>query len=132
MHGDDPESLPNGETTRNPNPPLCRSEQLVRAVLLKVQEQPRAFRTCADMANEARMSSSHFTRTFKSVVKMEPQEYLRDKRLEEALQLLKDPQLSIKEIASECGFKNQNHFSTWFKKHCNVPPSVFRAQNERE
>ena len=48
------------------------------------------------------------------------------KRLEKSFMLLKETSLPVNEIAEECGFKNDSHFSRAFKKEYGVPPSVVR------
>jgi len=48
------------------------------------------------------------------------------KRLEKSYMLLKETGLPVNEIAEECGFKSDSHFSRAFKKVYGVPPSVVR------
>lgn len=75
------------------------------------------------------MSPSHFSRIFKAVVDQKPMEYLNAIKCRQAEGLLQNPELSIKEIAAQCGFCNQNHFSSWFKKHFQRPPSLHPARS---
>jgi AraC-like DNA-binding protein len=84
------------------------------------------------MARAARVSTSHLSRIVKKLTMRSPQQFLCDARREKAGKLLRDPLLSVKEVARKCGFVNQNHFSTWFLKHFKQSPSAFRAQIERK
>jgi AraC-like DNA-binding protein len=53
-------------------------------------------------------------------------EYIRKLRIEKAIQLLKDPQYSLSEIAYLTGFSDQSHFNRIFKKHTGMQPSVYK------
>ena len=54
-------------------------------------------------------------------------EYIRDLRLEKAMDLLiNDPDLNIAEIAFEVGFKDPNYFTRLFKEVYGKPPSSFQ------
>lgn len=53
--------------------------------------------------------------------------YLNRVRLENAERLIRDTDLSFKEIAYECGFYDQNYFSKVFSENFGCSPSVFRA-----
>ena len=48
------------------------------------------------------------------------------KRLEKSYMLLRETSLPVNEIAEECGFKSDSHFSRSFKKEYGVPPSGVR------
>lgn len=48
------------------------------------------------------------------------------KRLERALELLKDTDTAQGIIAAQCGFRSESHFSRSFKKHFGVSPSKCR------
>lgn len=50
-------------------------------------------------------------------------EYISDKRMEFAMHLLRERNLSVMEISRTLGYKNPNHFSAAFKKKFNMTPS---------
>ncbi len=52
--------------------------------------------------------------------------YLQDLRMSKALQLISDTNLSVSEIALNCGFEDFPHFSKAFKKKTGFSPSKFR------
>jgi AraC-like DNA-binding protein len=43
--------------------------------------------------------------------------------------MLANTDMPLKQIASECGFKNVNYFNTIFKRHYTVTPSEMRRQS---
>lgn len=55
-----------------------------------------------------------------------PGEYLRSLRLKKAEELLRDTNLSIKEISRECGFEDPNYFAKVFRRFYKKQPSAFR------
>lgn len=53
-------------------------------------------------------------------------EYIHTVRLSHAILLLNSTQLSIQEIASQCGFPDPNYFTRTFKKHKGLTPNAYR------
>ncbi len=72
------------------------------------------------------VSSEHFIRSFKSIYGMTPNEYRQNYRLSHAMNLLKMTNLSIQNIAEQCGFNDPFYFSRFFKKTVGVSPSEYR------
>lgn len=55
-------------------------------------------------------------------------EYIRKLRIEKAKELLiESPELSLAEVAYECGFDDYNYFITVFKRVVGVPPKRFKG-----
>jgi AraC family transcriptional regulator len=81
-----------------------------------------------DLATIVRMSESHFSRSFKQSTGIAPHQYLLKRRVERAKQLLLKSQLSILEIALECGFAHPGHLSRHFKRIVGMTPNKFRQQ----
>lgn len=54
-------------------------------------------------------------------------EYLNDKRLKNAEQLLKNTTLTISEISARTGFNNVTYFNRLFKTHFQMSPTKYRA-----
>ena len=68
----------------------------------------------------------HFIRSFKSIYGMTPNEYRQNYRLSHAMNLLKMTNLSVQDIAEQCGFNDPFYFSRFFKKTVGVSPSEYR------
>jgi len=79
-----------------------------------------------ELASLAGLSLSTFKREFQKQFRDTPSNYLKDKRLEEAKELLLKTKLSISQICQQVGFKDIAHFSRSFKKKFNASPSGFR------
>lgn len=53
-------------------------------------------------------------------------DYLVKTRLEKAKILMRDPQMSMMEIAERVGYEDYSHFSKLFKKHERYSPVEYR------
>lgn len=74
------------------------------------------------------VSKFHMSREFKKYVGKSPNDYLIDRRLERARELLLDSDAGIAEIAAEVGVPNTNHFLYLFKKREGMTPTAYRKQ----
>jgi AraC family transcriptional regulator len=79
------------------------------------------------LARVAGMSVSHFGRAFKMTLGVTPHCYLLQQRVAKAKILLSAGQLSIAQIALECGFVGQAHFTTIFRKLAGSTPKIYSA-----
>lgn len=80
----------------------------------------------ADLASVADLSAFHFARAFRRSTGSTPQQYVMQRRLERAKMLLARPDLPIVEVSLRSGFKNQSHFTSWFRKYTKFTPKLWR------
>ncbi len=81
------------------------------------------------LADRLGISLSHFTREFTKETGINPIKYLTNIRMQNAMQLLSNTDLSINDIALKCGFSCGNYFSKIFKKSRHLSPNEFRKEN---
>ena len=74
------------------------------------------------------ISPSHFSNIFKKVHGINFINYLTNKRIEEAMVLLKTTDYKTKVISEMVGYPESNYFSYVFKKCTNISPANFRKQ----
>ncbi len=74
-------------------------------------------------------SRFHFCRLFKAETGQTPWQYVLDRRLGRARELLLGSHLSIKEIASKLGFNNPDYFSRIFSRNSGVTPKCYRGRH---
>jgi AraC-like DNA-binding protein len=63
---------------------------------------------------------------FRLLYQTSPYKYLLTLRLQHAMTLLEDTDLTIKQIADKVGFASYNGFSTSFRKQYKISPTQFR------
>ncbi|MBX9813914.1 MAG: hypothetical protein A4S12_00025 [Proteobacteria bacterium SG_bin5] len=83
------------------------------------------------LAAVAGLSPFHFSRTFKLATGESPYHYVSLRRLARAQQLLSDSQLPLVQIALECGFASQSHFTSVFSKALGTSPGRYRRESIR-
>lgn len=71
---------------------------------------------------------SQTIRIFKKYYRITPYAYYSARRLEEASDLLKNTDLTVKEIAFSLGFADEHYFSAAFKQQTGFNPSEFRKK----
>lgn len=81
-----------------------------------------------NMAAFCKVSPATLARLFRKYLQCTPMEYLLQKRMKHARDLLRTTELSIKEISVRCGIPDQLYFSTVFKKNCGESPREYRKK----
>jgi AraC family transcriptional regulator len=80
----------------------------------------------AEIAQAVELSPYHFARSFKQTTGVTPIQFLMQRRIERAKQLLAGSELPLADVALSVGFKNQSHFSTLFRKFTEITPKAWR------
>ncbi|WP_026735834.1 helix-turn-helix transcriptional regulator [Fischerella sp. PCC 9605] len=80
----------------------------------------------ADLAGTVGMSQYYFVRLFKQSMGIAPYQYVIQQRVERAKQLLKQGKVTITDIALQCGFANQSHFTKHFRQLTGVTPKTYQ------
>jgi AraC family transcriptional regulator len=79
------------------------------------------------LAALAKLSPGHFSRAFAVSTGVTPHSYVIGERMKRAVALLGTPE-SLAEIAFQCGFSDQSHFSRLFRREFGTPPSRWRRR----
>ena len=113
------------EYSRTKNPmarSLCRLGELISLLENRYRERW----TIRRISKIASMAPSTLLPVFRKVTGFSPIDYLLHVRLSKAAELLLKSEMSISEIAQECGFTDSNYFSRQFKKRYNLSPRDYR------
>lgn len=78
------------------------------------------------LAREAALSEYHFARMFRQSMGLAPHQYVMQRRMAQAEQLVRHSTQSLTEIALACGFNSASHFSNRFKSVKGMTPSQLR------
>lgn len=79
-----------------------------------------------EIAEAVEMSPYHFARLFKQSTGLAPHQYVIERRIERAKELLANKDLPIVEIAYSLGFASQSHFTATFRKLVAITPKAYR------
>lgn len=72
------------------------------------------------------ISPHHFARSFKQSTGFSPHQYLINRRIQLAKNLLLKSDLTLAEIALQVGFHDQSRFTSVFRKHTGITPKKYR------
>lgn len=81
-----------------------------------------------DLAQVARLSPFYFARCFKATTGLTPHQYLLERRLERAKELLLRSPLTPAQVALQCGFSDQSHLTRHMKRAMGVTPAALVAE----
>lgn len=104
-----------------------RFDRLTRARLMEYLEY--SFDTeisLAALAELADMTVSEFSATFTADFGSTPYQFVLDRRIHRAKELLATTTMSITDIGMAVGFSTPSHFATTFKNRVGMPPSIYR------
>lgn len=88
-----------------------------------------AGKSLREAAQENGFSIRSFYREWEKCFNVSPKNYVMNKRIEKARQLLDNTELSNMEIARRCGFGDTKYFYQWFQIHFSMSPQEFRKSN---
>jgi len=116
------QGVPESSWTRRDMDPRIRAA--VNAIRLSTERKIDN----AALARTAAMSTNGFIRLFTSHEGISPARFSLRERLDKAAILLHHSDLSINQIAQQCGFWDRNYFSKMFRTYRMQTPAAFRRQ----
>lgn len=84
--------------------------------------------TLQQISSVACLSTEYFSRRFKKEVGMNYSEYVLQRRLAEAMKLLRTTDLLVGDVAAAAGMPNVSYFSSVFKKFYGLSPNELRRK----
>lgn len=120
--------LKKGLYTENKREAVRTSHRIrrIKNVLEYVEKNYQSPITLQEMAEVAGMNPQYFCRAFKEITMQSPVDYVIYYRLEQAVRLLSATDLSVMEVAMECGFNDCSYFIRVFKKQKKMTPNQYR------
>jgi AraC family transcriptional regulator len=79
-----------------------------------------------ELAAAAGLHPTHFARAFRSTTGTSPHRHLLARRIERAKELLAGTGKPLAEVAALCGFADQSHLGSWFRRLTGTTPRRFR------
>lgn len=84
--------------------------------------------TVGIIAGQVNMNEDYFSRLFKAETGSNLIQFINDMRMERALELLRDPNVKVKEVAAAIGIDDPYYFMKTMKKHCGHTPSEYKRK----
>lgn len=81
------------------------------------------------LAEACGLSVTYFARAFRQSTQTSPHRWLQERRIEKAMDRLALSEVSLADVAIECGFADQSHFTRVFAKHVGVAPGQWRREH---
>jgi AraC-like DNA-binding protein len=82
-----------------------------------------------EISSQACFSRYHFLRLFRRAFNKTPHQYLVERRIEKAKELLSGNDLRVTDVCFEVGFQSLGSFSSLFHKSVGHPPITFREKS---
>lgn len=100
--------------------------QSMRKALDYIEKNLTGHLTLKDISSRACMAPTYFSAIFKKMNGISPWEYITIKRVEMAVELLKNTDLTKLDIAMQCGFTSSSNFYKAFSKITGKTPSEYQ------
>ena len=84
--------------------------------------------TVAELARRVCLSRSVFASRFKDLLSTSPMQYLMERRMQRACELLAEDRYGIKQIALRVGYASKSAFSNAFKRWSGLSPQTYRRR----
>lgn len=102
------------------------SSELLSPVLRCIEQHYDRDLSLGELARCAGVTQQHLCRVFRRVMHMRPGEYLAQRRVQAAQELLRESMLPLAEIARRTGFSGSGYFCTVFRRFTGMSPGTYR------
>lgn len=104
-----------------------QKHQALSHIMLYIDQHFRESIDQRDLAKRCGMTTFRFSRLFKEANGLGFTDYVLNKRMSFAKELLDNSQMPITSIGYEAGFKDPSYFARAFKQYANCTPSEYRS-----
>lgn len=105
-----------------------RKDEIIMKALEYIDKEAYSDITLYSVAHSVGISAQYFSQIFKDEMGINFIDYLTKKRIGYAKKLLKQGNLTIKEIGDKVGYSDSNYFCRIFKKNTGMTPTKYRAR----
>lgn len=104
--------------------PLARLNRVLEFIHANLDQKV----SLSALAEASSMNMFYFASLFRKSMGVSPHQYVLDRRVERAKQLLCDRKLSVLDVALQVGFSHANNFARAFRRHAGISPGRFRKE----
>lgn len=102
--------------------PICTNEALKKAISHVRLNYHHPDLNVREIARYAGISERYLRRLFVQYLNLSPLDFLSQIRVNKAFELLRNTEMSVKEVAYQCGFQSPQYFSRVFKQQIGRSP----------
>lgn len=113
---------------RQPGAKSLRDGERIKEMLQFIHDHFAEALSTRQIAGSAAISESECLRCFRTAIGTTPIQYLRQYRIQRAVQLLTTTQTRISDIAAVCGFQDVSYFTKTFREIKGCPPGEYRKK----
>lgn len=106
-----------------------QADSEISRLLPAVRFMSKEFRsspTLTDIAKQVHLSPFHFHRRFTELMGLTPKHFLLECQIDEAKRELVSKNKPLPQLATDCGFAHQSHFTSRFKQSTGLTPTRWR------
>ena len=107
-------------------PQTSPQASLIRQTQALIASAPGMYYEVSVLAQRLEVSREHLSRLFREKTGITLQNYITDKRMRQAMELLQQTRLTGKEIADHCGYADYSSFYRAFRRYFNTTPEQVR------
>lgn len=107
--------------------PLCTNESLKKAIAY-IRLNYSSDIQINNVAAHTGISERYLRGLFAQYLRLSPLDYLKKVRINKAIELLRNTEMSIKEVCFQCGFQSPQYFSRIFKQETGFSPREITRQ----
>lgn len=116
----------NTSIEHNPSNYVNRDQRMVKQMISFIQNNYKEDIALEQICKSSNVGRTKCTELFKKYVHLTPVDFLRNYRLEKSVELLRDTDMSMAEIAYEVGFSSASYYGEYFKKIIGMTPKHYR------
>lgn len=100
----------------------------LQPTLVYIQENLDQSITVEFLAGAIAMSTAYFCRFFQKEMGCSPYQYIIKQRIKRAKELLQQRELSVSDVARQCGFSSHSQLNQHFRNLLGITPSEYRSR----
>lgn len=100
--------------------------EIITQIKKDIDENYSTILSLTEITDKLYFSSGYASKMFKKYTNQTINEYLLERRMQEAKKLLKNSKLKSSEVARKVGYQSNTYFTTAFKKYTGLTPTEYR------
>lgn len=105
---------------------MCNTNKVISYINKYIEENLQDDISLVRLAEIVHFNPSYLSRLYKQTTGKTLSEYIKEVKIKKAMEMLKQDEIKIYEIADSIGFKNPSYFTRFFKSITNMTPQEYR------